>query len=318
MKKNKEVFLNILQLTRISTDQIIEIVERSLCATVANIEQLEGKGFENLVYILTTSEGKFVFRTNPNEGNVSRFQKEQWSMQEANKVGVLAPEVSDIGLENNQPYMIMPFIEGTRGADSPKKDFLWTKIGEYACKIHAIKPEGFGGEMVSPGVFEGNWKKYIDYNLQCLTSDDVLIKSEYITKEQSKLLKDVFSELINIKFNFGLTHYDLSLGNTIITDRDEVYLLDWGSAGSRVVPHTDFAEILDEQTEDDSDIFKLILKGYGMTISDYKKVKEELKKLYLLNATDNLRYCIDRKPEKIEYATRYLHSKLSSYKKTID
>lgn len=300
-----------------NTNQIIQIAEDALGIKVKRTEEPQHQGYENIVHILVADEGKFVFRTNPDEKDTLRYQKEKWCMETASKAGIPVPDILKIGSADGHPYMLMSFIGGTHGANSPKIDLIWSKIGEYAHKIHDIKPLGYGGDMNSPGSFGDGWLRYVDYNMQSLTHDDKLLKLGYISSEESTLLKDVFAELKNTRFQFGLTHYDLAPKNTIITDEHEVYLIDWGSAGVFIVPHADIAEIKDEFAADDSPEFRSFLEGYGLKYPDYEKIREQLRKIDLLTSTDNLRHGIDHKPEKLDYFADFLRKKIKEYRNQI-
>lgn len=165
--------------------------------------------------------------------------------------------------------------------------------------------------MTAPGVFKDSWLRYINYNISSLTLDDKIIELGVITEKESKKIKNIFLELLNTNFNFGLIHYDLSLKNTILTTTGEVYLIDWGSAKSAPVPHLDIAEIVDFSLDENSKQFALFLEGYGLKFQEYEKIKTEMAKINLLINMDKLRWALDRRQDKIDYFSQEVKNKLT-------
>ena len=234
-------------------------------------------------------------------------------MNESQKLGVLGPKVFKVGMEENYPYMIISYIEGTHGEEikEDEQTDVWEKLGEYARKIHSIKVSGYGERMITAGKFDGSWNEYLEYNISSLNSDDKLLTSEFITLEQSEILKNNFLKLKETNFNFGLIHHDLSLKNTIVAPNEDVYLLDWGSAEVNVIPHMDIGEILLSSLDENSVEFKTFLKGYGLEIEEFKKIKPDILRLRLLMCSDKVRWALDRKPELVEQKVKELQNILS-------
>jgi hypothetical protein len=209
--------------------------------------------------------------------------------------------------------MVLPYIEGQNGSLSPNKSLLWETLGKFTNRIHEIKTNGFGDKKVKNGnnTFEDTWKRYLDYNIDSLNSEDMLIAMGVLTALSSNKLKETFKELKIESFSFGLNHGDISEKNTIISPTGEIWVLDWGSAHSHVIPHHDFLGVL-AWIDSDSPEFSAFLKGYGMTKDKFDQIRPQLKKLELLQITDKLRWAIDRKPERIEEFKKILLPRLSS------
>ena len=293
-------------------EKISEIAETILNKKVLNIEQILDRGQVNETYILSTASGKFVLRLDPGEHTLNRFRKEAWCAEEANKAGILTPSVLHMDLIQENPFVILPFIEGVNGDEAPEKaSLLWKTLGEYARKIHSIPVKGFGESMTSPGFFDGSWHEFLNYNISALNSDDKLLELGVFSSSQSQNLKKIFESISKQNFVFGLIHFDLSANNTIITEDENVYLLDWGSAEVNVVPHMDIEEILDSSLQDDSNNFELFLEGYGLSKSGYSKIKQEIDMLSLLAKVDKLRWAIDRNPSRIKHYQNIVEDKLS-------
>lgn len=290
-----------------------EIIYKHLGQKAQEISQIINRGQVNEIYIVTTESSKYIVRIDLSESTTDRFEKEAWCMNETGKLGILGPTIFGVGIKAEHPYMIMSYVEGKNGDEAieNEKDKIWNELGKYARKIHSIPVEGYGEGMITPGVFKDSWLRYINYNISSLTPDDKIIELGVITEKESKKIKNIFLELLNTNFNFGLIHYDLSLKNTILTTTGEVYLIDWGSAQSAPVPHLDIVEILDSSLGENSKQFALFLEGYGLTFQEYEKIKTEMAKINLLINIDKLRWALDRRRDKIDYFSQKVKNKLA-------
>ncbi len=293
--------------------QAIKIIEDYTGEKVIEVNPIINRGQVNQIYFLKTAKEKYILRTDLSEDTTNRFQKEMRCEEVANDQGVFSPKVFNVGLEGEHPYMIMSYVEGKNGDESTEdeKDKIWKKLGKYARKIHSIPVKGYGEGMTAPGVFKDSWSRYVNYNISSLTQNDKVIELWVITEKESEKMKNIFLELLNTNFNFGLIHHDLSLKNTILTTNGEVCLIDWGSAKSAPVPHLDIAEILDSSLDENSKQFALFLEGYGLTFQEYEKIKPEMAKVNLLIHTDKLRWALDRKKEKIGHFSQEVKDKLT-------
>lgn len=295
------------------------IVKKHRGEELKSTDRIMGKGEVNDIYVLTTDSSKYVLRVDPSESSDERFQKESWSLGAAGKAGVLVPEVFGIGIEEKHPYILMSFIEGIHGADvdAESKNLIWSRLGNYARKIHSVKTIGFDERMISPGTFKGSWSEYLEYNISSLNDEDKLLALGIITEDQSRFLRDIFLQIKNTSFNFGLIHNDLSLKNTILGSDGKVYLLDWGGAQADVIPHMDFAEVLHFSLKEDSPEFAIFLDGYGMTREEFEKIKPDMYRLLLLRLSDKVRWAIDRKPELTESKAKEFKQLLLDIKQNI-
>lgn len=290
--------------------KIIKIVEDFTNKKAINIHRIMGNGQVNDIYYLSTTQAKYIVRIDPNESTINRFQKEAWCMTEANKLQIPVPEVFEVGIIEEHPYMLISHIDGLNGNTATDTKIVWSKLGDYASKIHSITAQGYGEDMTSPGIFNDSWLRFLDYNITSLNSEDKLLQLGAITEKQSTEIKKIFIILRETKFNFGLIHDDLSLKNTIVGN-DGIYLLDWGSAQVSVVPHLDIAEILDSSLDENSDEFKLFLKAYGLQYSEYKNIETQINHLNTLVYTDKLRWALDRRPDKTDHFIHELKKRLA-------
>jgi len=208
----------------------VDLANEYIDEDVLEIKQVTGRGEVNDTYIFTTNKNKYIVRIDLNETTLDRFQKEKWCMNEATKIGIPTPNVYKTGINQDHPYIVMEYIDGTDGdvlaINEQKK--VWQKLGQYCRKIHSIEITGYGEKMISPGVFDGDWNKFVEYNIKSLNEQDKLISLGIIDLDQSRLLLDIFKKIKKSSFKFGLIHNDLSLNNTRVNKNGEVYFVRLG------------------------------------------------------------------------------------------
>ncbi len=272
--------------------------------------RLLGEGDCNVNYLVENSNPKVVIKLSKPYREykaLGEYRKESWCIKKSQELGVLTPDILEVSQLDSRAYQIQTFVEGTPGADIDGTSILsqedqlkvWHKLGEYAKKIHSIKVTGYGETLIDEsGTFDGSWEKHVRYNINSLTEDDALRELGVLTAQDSEKILNIFTTLLEKKFIFSLCHNDIALRNTVLSPAGEVYLLDWGTARAEIVPHCDFNEILIASTPD-TETLAVFLKGYGMTMEDFEKIRREMLELRLLNTIDTLRWAIDKSPDNI-------------------
>ncbi|OZB94232.1 phosphotransferase [Paenibacillus sp. XY044] len=269
-----------------------------------------GKGIDNQIFVVETKSQKVVVRMN-NKDTYPTYIKEKWCIEQAAAVGIPGPEVLSIGIVDEIAYMIQTFIHGDNGLDSKvHKSDIWRQLGDYAKLIDTIHVKGFGKNLIDPvrGMFQspshaksdGSLQGDVQHNINCLTEHDPLIKLGVITQKESQRVKNLFENMKNETYRFGLIHGDISFKN-IIVHANQVILLDWGNAEVSVVPHGTVNQVLQYQMlglreGPNIEEFKAFLEGYGLSEEDLA----DMRAFQLLRAFDNLRWAIDRCPDRIE------------------
>lgn len=279
-----------------------EIIRENLNKEVLSITPVLEKGIVNKIYILDLAEDKKVVIRLNHSDSFDQFKKEQWCIEQSADKNVPSPKVLGLGFKEDLVYMILSFIDGSH-PDNLQQYKIWKLLGRYAATVHQIQTAGFGDHMVKPGFFNGSWDNFLDYNISSLTKTDILIKDGILTNDESAKIKKLFEELKNKKFRFALNHGDISLKNCLVDNQDQVYLIDWGSAESHIIPHFDLIEIIKASFNlaINNPNFKAFLKGYGISGLELKSLLPEIKTLMILRAIDKLRWGMERKPEKIEH-----------------
>lgn len=291
-----------------------QIAEDFLQENAKDSYEILGKGIVNEVCVVETDNNKVVIRMNSKD-TYSTFLKEKWCIEQVLAEGIPSPEVLSVGISGETAYMIQTFVDGENGLDTEKDRVeIWKQVGVYLQMIHAIPVKGFGENLddAGQGVFyspphpgsDGSWLGYVNYNINSLTEHDQLIELGVINKTESKRVRELFENINNEKFKFGLNHGDISLKNTIVSEEGQVSLLDWGSAQVSVVPHEDIMEIWKCQMlsgEPNAEEFNALLEGYGIN----EKELVNMKPLMLLRAIDNVRWAIDQSSDLIETYAKF-------------
>lgn len=286
-------------------------VESLFNETIMDMQPVADPGAVNQVYIITTDKQKLIARIN-NVGELPRFKKEQWCIEQAAQAGVKGAEVLDVGGNEEYAYTLTSYIDGNR-ADQPGIDTtnVWRAIGENAKKIHSIPSKGFGENLedITSGSLE-KWQKYLDDNLRSLSEENEFLQKGIITSKQANTIREHITGLTHLSPKLGLSHGDLSLDNVIIDMGGEVNILDWGSAEGHLVPHYDLGVILNDSLTDDSGEFTQVLEGYGLSRGEYEAIKGQIMSLMMLIAFDKVRWHIDKAPEGAESAAEHLKTVL--------
>jgi len=298
-------------------DQLINnLADQLLNFKLIKINPIIGKGDVNQVFILTSKHSKIVLRMNSADSH-NRFLKEGWCLKKAKEKGIPGPKVLSIGKKDDFSFMFISFLPGVVGKEAlMSKPDIWFQIGKYARLIHQIPVIGFGEDFDTDGVFKDSWQRFSDYNIDSLNDNDPLLDLKIFDKDKSQLIKDLFVVFKDKNFKFGLNHGDLSLANVMV-DRENISLFDWGCAMAHIVPHFEIEEILRSVLKEDSNKFKHFLKGYGLSLSEFKVIKDDILILRLLWTIDKLRWAIDRSPDKIKSYSQEVKKSLNLVVKLI-
>lgn len=271
-----------------------------LSSNVLEIAQIHGRGEVNKVFKVKTKEGILILRIN-DVYEYSRFLKEGWCIDQAIKTGVSSPEALVIGKNNQYAYMLTRYIDGRNGTEIPSTQRTWKELGQNLAKIHRVTTRGFGESLEDmEHNTRANWEKYLDDNISALASGNEFLSTSTLSGAQAAELRRLFESLRKNEFQFGLCHGDYSLANTILTD-SKLWIIDWGSASSGVIPHHDFSVILDESLSEDGNEFKALLEGYGLSIDEFITIRKDMKILQLLETVDKLRWALDKSPKRVSH-----------------
>lgn len=293
---------------------IICITKDVLNEVVLTVTPILDNGEVNRIYTVETKNSKLIFRIN-DKNELSRFNKEQWCSEQASIVGIPCPSVLATGSKDSFAYMILSFIDGTEAKDHTQDyTHIWKTLGSYAQLFREIHTMGFGDRMIGPGIFEDpSWERYLNYNIQSLTSDDELIRLKVIDLNQSETIRRIFESLKELDLQFGLCHGDISLNNTMIGHDGKIYLLDWGCAEAHAIPYLDIICILENGFDMRSREMAAFLSGYD----SFNMSKQNLQLIYelaLLRSIDKLRWAIEHKRNRMHIFIDRINSVMSKLK----
>jgi aminoglycoside phosphotransferase (APT) family kinase protein len=280
---------------------IARIVVDVIGSPVTAVRPIIGRGSVNKVYIAEASGVRYVARLGTEHG-IAQYRKEAWCSLQADELGIPGPVVLGVGETASTAYMLLSYVPGVAGDDvGVDKARLWYALGTYAKRIHSIAVTGFGDRLADPmhGRFSDTWDRYLTYNIVSLTDQDALLALGVFSTAESRRIRLVFESLRVAPLRFGLSHGDLAPRNTIVDAMGRVYLLDWGSAEARVVPHHDIAQIQGDSLTSPSPWFDAFLIGYGLTRDEFAALQPEIEAVALLRAIDLARWALDRSPENI-------------------
>jgi fructosamine-3-kinase len=280
------------------TDALKFMLETEVGISITSLLRVANPGEVNDVFILDTAGSQLIARVNE-IGEIDRFKKEKWCIEEAMNAGILVPTVTAVGNNADYAYLLESYIKGSRADKLEDASGVWSRIGQYAKNIHSINVKGFGENLEN--ITHGNhdeWNKYLGDNLDALENGDkALTEASHLTATDIETLLGWLKELKDKDFQFGLSHGDLSLKNVIVSENGDVNLIDWGAAEAQVVPHYDLGVILEDSLRDDSEDFGHVLQGYEMTYDEYLNIKPDLLTIMLLITVDKLRWSIVKRPE---------------------
>ncbi len=249
--------------------------------------------------------------------------KESWCIERALDAGIPGPRVLALGQCSNASYMVQEFVHGERGdANEVCAESVRHELGTYARIIHQIGMEGFPDFTDdSQGRTEHQraeqvWARYLNYGIASLTGGDRLIDLGVYRPDHQSSIRDVFDSLRLESFRFGLCHGDLSLANTLVCGDVTVVLLDWGCASVGIVPHHEFAGVLQSIAPDDPQ-FQSFLDGYGMSRAEFETLLPTIRSYRLLQAFDLVRWSLDRRPEELDSYVKSARDVWRDYQKQL-
>lgn len=279
---------NCYQQSRKMEKKAHEILTIELAEEVESISQIMDLGSVNNVYDVKCKGGNYVVRINRDENKEFEFWKEKWCIEKVAKLNIPSPEVLKVGMKDQFPFMILNKIEGTNGSkcSANEKLLIWENLGKYAKIFHSIKE--IEDLNIATDEFHSNWRSKLEYNINELSENDSLLEKKAFNNYEQEKIRNILIELRDQKFNEGLVHGDLCPRN-VIYDNHYVFLLDWGTSGINIVPHSEIGlvQMENEYTENE---FNSFLLGMGILPVEYKEIENEVKQLNLLDRLDKFRW----------------------------
>lgn len=277
-------------------NRIERIMRHALQDACSNIYEITEFGSVSRVFSVECNGQEFVIKLNTDSEKFVEFQKEEWCLKSASKLGIPSPEVWATGNMDEYAYLVLEKIPGKNGTlcSTEEKINIWKSLGRFAKTYQSI--EKIPLPAYQETVFHASWNSYLAYNIAELNPSDPLLIQSVLSHQEHRQAREI---LISIEHSFqlGLIHRDLSLRNVIFNETGH-YLLDWGTAEIGVVPHSEIgAALMQEEITDEE--FASFLQGMGIDGQHYSKIEKEIRVLNLLDSLDRYRWALDHAVEHI-------------------
>lgn len=256
-----------------------------------SFEQILDKGKVNKVFKVSVNGDTYIFRFNEKD-YLNSYQKEFYCINKAGEAGIPVSKVYFIGVEGECSYMVLNYIDGVNGLDTPEVEHedVYKTLGQYARKFNSIEVGGFGRNVIDEksGFFE-NWKLFYEQNIENMFDDGVFLEKEILNKEQIEIIKNRLLEMKDWKIDPKLCHGNLHISNTIVSPDGRVYVIDWGNGVGHIAPHVDLADLIAWKDRKYLDSF---LNGYGMTKEEFLNIEHDVNNLLIIQLLSVIKYSI--------------------------
>jgi len=258
-------------------------------------------GVVNEVNIVGSGTDRYVIRIPRGRGRAEELAVEAWCAERARAHAVPPADVVGVGVVNAVAYCVQRFVVGASG-ETVRSAEVWRTLGRYARIINAIPlddaPDAlfsrFGRDLPAA------WRAHLDYNVDSFDDADPLIELGVYDRAVQSRVKAVVESLRYHSFEFGLSHGDLALRNLLVDPGRPPVLIDWGSAATGPVPHTDLLNLLRNHEELDNprdDELTSFSEGYGV---DLDALRPQLDAMQTLAAIDLVRWARDHRPDLLD------------------
>ncbi len=206
-----------------------EVISSITGETIVKITAVGG-GCINKTYRLTTKGSDFFMKCNDSERYPQMFELEAKGLALLKDTGqIKVPQVLHVGAVKGVAFLLMEFIESSRGSSR-----FWKRLGECLANIHRCTQELFGltydnyiGSLVQKNQLEQDWHYFF---IQHRIKEQLAI---YKRISDSSGLENRFGQLFELLPGLlppsekpSLLHGDLWSGNFMVTKNEEPVLID--------------------------------------------------------------------------------------------
>jgi thiamine kinase-like enzyme len=254
------------------------IVESVFKTTPASIEEIKGKGKNNLVFKVSIENTPYILRINKNLESKELYEKEKWCSDIVREKGILTPKILTIGVCSEYAFSLQEFIEGKQGMEAKEESVrIWRELGKYARVFNFIP---------APHIAVNYHARIAD-----LFSDEYFVKRDIFTPKLSQNIQDRLKEMTLWKFSPTLCHGNLHPSNIII-NTEGIFLIDWETATGNYNPASELAEIYTRNTGKEN--ITHFLEGYGLEDHQVKIMMRDIQTLVLLRLVDVIKRKISK------------------------
>ena len=243
-----------------------KIVEQEFNTPTILIEEIVGKGKNNLVFKIVTEENTYILRLKHSQKELQTYQKEKWCSELAEKAGIPTPKILKVGMYGEYSFSFQEYIDGVDGNDAEDKTKIWYTLGQYAKIINSIPAEDLT----------------LDYKLfiQELFEGDFFVAKSIFSQEVSSRIKERLGETTGWKFSPKLCHRNLNPSNVVLSTEGIIHLIDWENATGNCAPLSELGEIYTWNTGKEN--ISQFLVGYGLKEKEVIGMMRDIQTLILL------------------------------------
>jgi aminoglycoside phosphotransferase (APT) family kinase protein len=257
------------------------IVVQTFSMPALKVEEIKGKGKNNLVFKVQLDNGPIILRMSNSEDAFELYTKEKWCAEAIKNTEVPTPAILTIGKHGQYAFSFQEFVDGVHGTDAPNElGKIWFTLGRYAHLIHQIP---------APTLVI-NYKE----TLKRLFADNFFITRNIFSKQVSDKIQSRLEETQTWKFLPQLCHGNLHPNNVIVDPKGVIHLIDWETATGNMNPQAELAEMYTWNTGKDN--IALFLEGYGLNKTDTEVAMRDIQTLVLLRLVDVIRRKIVKNP----------------------
>ena len=278
-------------------------------------------GVMNDVCLVGEIGDRVVVRARRERSALEEFEREAWCAAAVRDLGVRTPRILAHGVVGDVAYSVQEAVEGDSG-ERHRSNALWRHLGRTARMIASVDLRAAPASLFTRFGRDPDaaWRAHLDYNLGELTRDDPLIGLGVYARSVLPALRHLVGSLGDRPIASGLVHGDLALRNLIVSGDGAPVLIDWGSASTGPVPHTDLVNLLrnrdGEAHPTDAEIDAFVAGFQERAVSGELgsgQLLGQARAARVLHGLDVARWAIDRAPDRLPDAVADARTVVAAY-----
>jgi spectinomycin phosphotransferase len=227
----------------LSEKDILQVLKTHFGLEISELKVLSlGADMDALVFkaIANTALSYFIKIKRNNQQDISAVIVEL--LRNAGIKEIIPPIKTLEGRVNHQieqcTVNVYPFIEGQDGFSRTLTNDQWITLGKTLKKIHVIKVSSDMQNHIRRESYSSKWRKQIPLIYKEIDNkpkgDEFSLKFQEIMNEKRTEIYQLVNnagvlsqKLQNEKHQFVLCHSDIHGGNVLLSDRGDLYIVDW-------------------------------------------------------------------------------------------
>jgi len=255
-----------------------------------------GGGLTNYVFHAEHHKGDLIIRLGRGAAKLQHFLKEQWATVRARQAGIPTPHILEVGNDLGPfPYMVQRRVKGHPATDHPERLRILRDLGRYSARINGIRTTGFGSTFEwsdNELSRRTSWTEFLTKELLLQHRFGVLTRLRMLSPTRIRILRDVLAAGDG-EARPCLVHGDLRLKNVLVDDDGAIAaIIDWENCTSNLAPQWELSIALHDLSIDAKEAF---LDGYGLSVTEVKRIAPLMKALNILNYADAIERAAQRR-----------------------